>query len=150
MKVDASGIFSIGLIILGVLLLIGVAVVVIVIVATAKRSGSENSRAVLLMNHPNMRPIRDFAFRSGQRPEKLILTSYNGVWFGPINGTFFQVPQEYLQPMDSQTRRGIASVLAQTMGYTWYQGPAQTGDPAIDNTAEIILVTNRPSQATWG
>ena len=150
MKVDASGIFSIGLIILGVLLLIGVAVVVIVIVATAKRSGNENSRAVLLMNHPNMRPIHDFAFRSGQRPEKLIVTSYNGVWFGPINGTYFQVPQEYLQPMDPQTRRGIASVLAQTMGYTWYQGPAQTGNPTIDSTAEIILVTNNPSQAVWG
>ena len=138
----ARGIASIALIILGVMFLFGVVVVVIAIVAAAKRSSSQSSQAFQMMNHPNMRPIREIAFANGQRPEKLILTTYGSVWYGPVNGMFVQVPQQYLIPMDKETRRGIASVLAQTMGYTWYQGPAQTGNPEVDSTAEMILVSN--------
>ncbi len=146
---SAAGAFSIGLIVLGVLLLIGIVIVVIVIVAASKRSSAQSSQAFQLMNHPNLRPIRDFAFANGQRPDRLVLTADGGVWYGPVNGAFCQVPQGYLMPTDKQTRRGLASVLAQTMGYSWYQGPAQTGNPQVDSTAEFILIANRSAQGGW-
>lgn len=134
------------------------AILVIGIVVIIMRNNAANKK---IRNSPKLKELTDYLFRENQRPNKIVITFGNEIFYGPIDNNFVQVPRELIPNMD-QTERGVlADIIHKDFSYSFLRcndrhnhalstsSGADTGNNYIDSHASFVLTAKGNGNAGW-
>ena len=112
-----------------------------------KKLDSISSSMDKLRGNPKVNAIGDYIVgESSGRPAEIIFLDDNQIYFGPVNGTYRNVPMDMIPRTDYEQRRGLAGLIAEGLGYHWSVSALgqsaiapSTGIPAIDEHYDCYL-----------